>query len=171
MSVPRGLKEPHVLLASGNPKKLIRNLALILSPDELKKIQDEVDRNVLSLYVLGLGHYEFAMRITGGEWRQSISRLYYAAYNVKRAVSLKHDGLFSTDSGDHMKIDVLPDSFDNVGTYRSRLKALRDDRNLSDYSHSAVESDLLYSVVVSRSLVSDFVRDAKKFLMDNGVQV
>jgi hypothetical protein len=171
MAVPRGLKEPHVLLASGNPKKLIRNLALILSPIELQKIQNEVDNNVISLYALGIGHYEFAMAIPVREWRQNISRLYYAAYNIKRAVSLKNEGLFSTDSSDHTKIDILPDSFDNVATYRSRLKALRDDRNLSDYSHAAAEADLLYGVAVSRTMVSDFVQDAKKFLLDNGVQV
>lgn len=160
--MPRGLKEPHVLLASGNPKKLIRNLALILSPIELRKIQEEVDRNAVSLYMLGVSHYSFAMAIGLSEWRQSISRLYYAAYNVKRAVSLTCEGLFSMDSGDHMKIDSLPDGFDNIGTYKSRLKSLRDDRNLSDYSHLAVESDLLYGVSDSRILVSDFLQDAKK---------
>ena len=171
MAVPRGLKEPHVLLASGNPKKLIRNLSLILSPLELQKIQDEVDRNVVSLFALGVGHYDFAMAVPVREWRQNISRLYYAAYNIKRAVSLKNDGLFSTDSADHSKIDSLPDGFDNVDTYRSRLKALRDDRNLSDYSHAAAEADLLFGVVLSRTMVSEFVQDAKRFLLDNGVQV
>lgn len=137
MGAPKGLKEPHVLLASGNARKLIRNLEDILSPLEIKKIEDEVDKNVVSLFLLGLSHYEFALSIGVSEWRQSISRLYYAAYNVKRSVSLKHDGSFSTDSGDHMKIDMLPDGFENLGTYKSRLKSLRDDRNLSDYSHLA----------------------------------
>lgn len=171
MSAPKGLKEPHVLLASGNPRKLIRNLTHILSPLELQKIEDELDRNVLCLYSLGLEHYNFAIEINNAEWRQSISRLYYAAYNVKRSISLKHDGAFSTDSGDHMKIDALPDDFENIGTYKSRLKSLRDDRNLSDYSHLAVEADLLYSVADSRSLVTSFLQDAKKFLLDNGVNV
>lgn len=171
MAAPKGLKEPHVLLASGNARKLIRNLEDILSPLEIKKIEDEVDRNVVSLFLLGLSHYEFAFSISASEWRQNISRLYYAAYNVKRSVSLKYDGSFSTDSGDHAKIDMLPDGFENLGTYKSRLKSLRDDRNLSDYSHLATEADLLYGVLDSRAMVTEFLKDAKQFLLDSGVRV
>jgi len=101
MANPKGLSEPHVLLASSNPYKLIRNLSSILAPAEIDKIRTEIDSNVIALFELGMLHHKFAMSLAIREWRQNISRLYYAAYNVKRAISLKCDGTFSTDSSDH----------------------------------------------------------------------
>lgn len=171
MATPKGLSEPHLLLASGNSRKLVRNLSHILAPGEIQKIEAEIDSNVLALFALGMGHYNFATSIGVSEWRQNISRLYYAAYNIKRAVTLKHDGGFSTDSSDHSKIDGIPDGFENSSTYKSRLKSLRDDRNLCDYNHLANEVDLLYSVSETRILVSGFVQDAVRFLQDKGVAI
>lgn len=171
MASPKGLSEPHLLLASGNSRKLVRNLSHILAPGEIQKIEAEIDSNVLALYALGMGHYHFAMSISASEWRQNISRLYYAAYNVKRAVTLKHDGGFSTDSSDHSKIDGIPDGFDNSSTYKSRLKSLRDDRNICDYNHLATELDLLYPVNDTRALVASFIEDAVKFLQNKGVAI
>jgi hypothetical protein len=167
----KGLVEPHVLLASSNPIRLIKNLTYILSPDQIQKIEDEVNRNVVSLYTLGCSHYSFAMTVDKNEWRQVISRLYYAAYNVKRSVSLRCDGAYSTESSDHSKIEFLPNTLDNAEAYKLRLKNLRDDRNLADYSHSAVEDDLLHTVESARTMVTGFISDAKKFLMANGVQL
>ncbi|WP_433899268.1 hypothetical protein [Pseudomonas sp. PSE1(2024)] len=171
MASHKGLMEPHVLLASSNPIRLIKNLTYILSADQIQKIEDEVNRNVLSLYTLGFSHYTFAMNISNDEWRQVISRLYYAAYNVKRAVSLRCDGAYSTESSDHSKIEFLPSTLENAEAYKLRLKNLRDDRNLADYSHSAVEEDLLHPVESARRMVTDFINDAKKFLIANGVEI
>lgn len=171
MASHKGLMEPHVLLASSNPVRLIKNLTYILSPDQIQKIEDEVNRNVSSLYFLGCSHYVFAMAVEDGEWRQVVSRLYYAAYNVKRAISLRCDGAYSTESSDHSKIEFLPSTLENADAYKLRLKNLRDDRNLADYSHSAVEEDLLHTVGSVREMVTQFISDAKKYLLANGVQV
>lgn len=167
----KGLREPHVLLASGNPQRLLRNLAHILTADELQKINIAILAEGQALYALGQSHFIFAMSLPLGEWRQNISRLYYAAYNVKRAISLMNDGGFSTESGDHQKIDILPDTIENKEIYKARLKTLRDDRNLCDYSHIATENDLLITVADARALVTTFMSDAKKFLLDKGVQL
>lgn len=104
----KGLKEPHVLLASSNAQKLLRNIAAVIGPDAVKKIQDEIDQNARGLFHLGGNHMAFAAGIPKSEWRQRISRFYYAAYNVKRAVSLKYDGTFSTDPSDHKKLTSYP---------------------------------------------------------------
>lgn len=167
----KGLKEPHILLASGNPQKLIRNLTGVVDADAIQKIQEEVDNNIRSLFVLGEEHFRFALAISTNEWRQRVSRLYYAAYNIKRAMSLKHDGTFSTDSSDHQKVDNLPDGMPNQATYRTKLKNLRDDRNLADYSHLAQESDLLIAADDAAILVEEFIRDAKVFLKGVGLTV
>ncbi|MCF9019713.1 MULTISPECIES: hypothetical protein [Pseudomonas syringae group] len=171
MSNHKGLVEPHILLASANPQRLIKNLSHILSPDQLKLIEVEVNNNVRSLYGLGEAHYEFAIKINKREWRQIVSRLYYAAYNFKRALGLKSDGTYSTDSGDHQKIDQLPKALENAEAYKLQLKNLRDDRNLADYSHSAVEEDLLGATEETTVLVTNFMNDVKAFLIERGVDL
>lgn len=167
----KGLREPHVLLASGNPQRLIKNLAHILTATEIQKIHSAVLAEASALFALGDSHFSFAMSLPTAEWRQNISRLYYAAYNFKRAVTLMNDGGFSTESGDHQKIDILPDSIENKEIYKARLKHLRDDRNLCDYSHLATEQDLLITVTDARALVTNFMSDTKKFLLDKGVHL
>jgi hypothetical protein len=167
----KGLKEPHVLLASNNPQRLLANLAGILTYTELAKIHAELDRNTVALFHLGESHLAFCGHIAASEWRQRISRYYYAAYNIKRAVSLNFDGSFSTDASDHAKIDVLPDGFPNAATYATRLKNLRDDRNLADYSHLASSSDLLISADEAEKLVTQFKDDSRAFLASRGLAV
>lgn len=167
----KGLKEPHVLLASSNTQKLLRNIAAVIGQDAVKKIQDEIDRNARGLFHLGEHHMAFAGGIQKTEWRQRMSRLYYAAYNVKRAISLKHDGAFSTDSSDHKKIDELPKIFPNHAVYSVKLRNLRDDRNLADYSHLEQEADLLIPVEDAETLVTEFTADARTFLKDAGLNV
>ncbi|GAB5098420.1 hypothetical protein YK56LOC_41370 [Caballeronia sp. HLA56] len=125
---------------------MIRNLTGILDESELAKIRREIDANVVGLFNLGETHFRFAVLIAATEWRQKVSRFYYAAYNMRRAVALKFDGSYTTDSSDHHKVDVIPDVLENHGLYRVKLKNLRDDRNLADYSHLANETDLLLSV-------------------------
>ena len=165
----KGLKEPHIFNAASNPLKLIRNLSGILAITELDKIRAEIDVNVVGLYRLGEVHYSFALTVPHGQWRQRISRLYYGAYNVRRAVALKHDGWFSTDAIDHQKVDSLPDALNNAATYRVQLKNLRDDRNLADYSHLARESDLLMSLNDYGVLVDSFIKDARAYLVSQGI--
>jgi len=165
----KGLSEPHVLLASSNPQRLMKNLVGILATPQLKKIDVAVCEEAKLLYQLGNDHYIFAKSLDATEWRQKISRFYYAAYNVKRAVSLRNDGSFSTESKDHQTVDVLPPTLRNHSTYSGRLRNLREDRNLADYSHIAKERDLVISVENAGILLEEFMADAKVFLVSKGV--
>lgn len=163
------LKEPHLFNAGSNPMRVIRNLSGILSEQELDKIRHEIVVNVIGLFRLGEAHFTFAQGIQSTYWRQRVSRLYYSAYNVRRAIALKHDGTFSTDSSDHKNVDVIPDSLSNAATYKARLLNLREDRNLADYNHLAVEADLLISVGDYESFAADFLRDARAYLVSRSV--
>lgn len=167
----KNLNSPHILLAAGNVNKMMMNLRGVLSESELRKIQAEVDKNAQALVDLGLSHFRFATTIPPTEWRQAISRLYYGAYNVKRAVSLRAEGSFSTDSSDHLKIGDLPRDFQDAEVYGLKLKNLREDRNLADYSHSASEADLLMTVNDAGQLVATFINDAVQYLRNRGMNI
>lgn len=165
----KGLREPHILLASGNSKKLMRNLAGVLTNSQLTRIQNAVNKNVILLYRLAEDHRNFALGVSNSEWRQIISRLYYAAYNSRRALTLACDGAFSTDSSDHQRVDSLPDDFQNRNTFSNKIKNLREDRNLCDYSHLAEESDLMISVQEAKTVVVDFMSEVSLYLTAKGV--
>lgn len=165
----KGLKEPHVFNAGANPVRLIKNLAGILLEAELQKIWDEIDSNVRDLYRLGESHFVFACAIPQNEWRQRASRFYYGAYNARRAIVLKVNGSFSTDASDHKNVEDLPDELPNAATYRQKLKDLREDRNLADYSHLANLGDLLISTAECEVLVTQLMVDAKAFLVTKGI--
>jgi hypothetical protein len=164
------LKEPCILLAGSNWHKLVKNVEHVLDPTAVQRLITEAHRNVLALLQLGESHLQFARNISAKEWRQRISRLYYAALNAKRAVTLQHSGSFSTDVSDHKKIGELPTDFPNTNTYGTRLANLRDDRNIADYDHLAAEDDLLYSPTDAEAMVADFVRDARDYLAQRGVK-
>lgn len=165
----RGLKEPHIFLVSPNPMTLMRNLAGVLQPRQIKKIQIEVEENVRALLKLADDHFKFAKSVPSIHWRQKVSRLYYAAYNARRALMLKYDGSFSTDSSDHKNVDKLPDSLANCSMHKTKLKDLREDRNLCDYSHLARETDLLMTANDAEIFVEGFFKDIRDFLGTQGM--
>lgn len=160
---------PHFSNFSSNPLTVIENLQGVLAPAELQKIRDEVRRNCRGLFELGRTHYTFACALPANQWRQRISRLYYGAYNVRRAVGLEYDGSFSQDSSDHRKIEGIPDDFPSFATYNIQMKNLRDDRNLADYSHLAVETDLVRPVNEYQQIVTEFIDHARTYLVARGV--
>lgn len=165
------MKTPHLLLAAGNVRRLKTNLVHIVDAAAIGAIEADICANCAQLYVLGRSHYRFAKKQSSKDWRQKISRLYYGAYNVSRAVRLCVNGEFSTEVGDHKKIDVVPDDFPNKNTYANRLKVLRDDRNLCDYDHTAVLGDLVLVPADALDLVTEFLRDARTYLAQHGVQI
>ena len=163
------MKVPHILLAAKNVVGMRNNLVQVLDKNALQAIDDEISSNVANIYHFGLDYYNFAIRQK--QWRQCISRLYYAAYNMGRSVRLANDGSFFQDSSDHNKLRDLPDKFQNVATYEIQLPLLRQDRNLCDYDHSSVETDLAISVRDSKLLVNNFKDDCKAFLLAKGVHL
>lgn len=167
----RGLREPHLFNAGPNPLKLVKNLEGLINAAALDSIRQEIDRNVALLFQLGVSHYNFACGIARNEWRQRISRYYYGAYNIRRAVALKNSGLFSTESSDHKAIDQIPSEIPNSSAFKVRLGNLRDDRNLADYSHLAVVENLLVTPDEWESFVCDFMSSARDYLQSQNVQL
>jgi hypothetical protein len=165
------MKSPHLLRAGANVRKLKDNLANVVDAAAISAIEVEICTNVAQLYALGRSHYHFAVRQNNRSWRQKISRLYYAAYNVSRAIRLCVTGEYSTDSSDHKKIDTIPDDFPNKSKYANRLAVLRDDRNLCDYDHTATLPDLVVGVNDAVELVEQFLKDAQSYLKRRGVSV
>ncbi len=130
-----------------------------------------VDRNVAQLFALGEDHHSFAVAITNAEhWRQKISRLYYGAYNVRRAINLKNNGSYSTDSSDHKDIEQIPE-IANRESHISNLRNLREDRNLADYHHLATVADLIIMPDDAVSFTTQFIVDCRQFLRGKGLSV
>jgi hypothetical protein len=165
------VKAPHLLLAAGNVRRLKTNLVHIVDAAAIDAIEADICANCAQLYVLGRSHYLFARRQSGRDWRQQVSRLYYGAYNVSRAVRLCVNGEYSNEVADHKKIEAIPDDFPNKNTYANRLKVLREDRNLCDYDHTAALSDLILVPADALQLVTEFLRDARTYLVQHGVQI
>ncbi len=164
------MKTPHLLLTASNINRMRENLKHILDAKAMQAIDDELETNVAQLFRLGEEYLLFAGRQKN--WRQCVSRLYYAAYNVTRAVRLACEGTYSRDPKEHKKISDLPKGFSSKsGTYSIQLPLLRDDRNLCDYDHTAAELDLIIPRKVSIVLVQDFINDAKLFLHSKGYKL
>ena len=163
------MKSPHILLASSNVRKLQSNLKTVVDFNAQSAIEVAVASNVRQLFSLGKLHFSFAIKQTNRNWRQKVSRLYYGAYNISRAVRLCVDGEYSTDLSDHKKIDSLPIDFPDHNTYANKLRTLREDRNLSDYDHTASIKDLISHPKNSTELVEKFMTDARNYLGGRGV--
>jgi len=164
------LKKVH-LLNLGNPRKVKENLSGILEQPELEKIEAEIIANTVGLYRIGLQFLSFALRQSPPNWRQRVSRLYYAAYNVSRAVRLFVSGDYSSEVKDHHKFDKLPDDFPRKDRYTNKLAVLREDRNMCDYDHTCRSIDLVLGITQSTSLVIEFIDDAKSYLMGKGLKL
>jgi hypothetical protein len=164
------LKTPH-LLNLGNPRRAKENLSGILDQAALDRIEDEIGTNAEALYRLGRQHYLFAIRQSHPNWRQRVSRLYYAAYNVSRAIRLFVSGAYSTEVKEHQKFNELPDDFPSKARYANQLAVLREDRNMCDYDHTCRASDLVLGTTQSTSLVKEFIDTARSYLAKKGLKL
>ena len=158
------MKSPHILLLNKNVAELKRELARVLSKKSIRALEAEVALNVVQLFTLGEQHLEFARTIPAAHWRQVVSRSYYGAYGVSKAVRLAVNGHYAQDVRDHERVSDLPDDFPDKNTYANQLRLLRDDRNLCDYDHTAVEADLARTAGDTLRLVTDFVLHARSYL-------
>ncbi len=165
------MKEPHLLRASSNPRRLLRNIRHLLPPASVALIESAIDENVSALYTLGWDHYVFARRLGASSWRHKVSRLYYAAYNVTRSVRLYVEGQYSQEVKDHQRFADLPDDFPSRLAYANDLPLLRDDRNLCDYDHTATVDELVRSPEDWASFVSHLSKDVRTYLIDRGLKL
>jgi hypothetical protein len=159
------------LLNLGNARKVKDNLSGCLDTIALEKLEAEIVANAIALFHLGRNHQRFALRQSSQHWRQKVSRLYYAAYNVSRSVRLFVAGEYSTEIKDHQKYENLPDDFPRKARYVNQLAILREDRNTCDYDHLSRASDLVLGSTAATGLVNDFINDAKNYLHQRGLSV
>jgi uncharacterized protein (UPF0332 family) len=162
------VKSPHLLLASTNPRRLKAELSGILETTALDAIEGEIRHNVRGLFRLALRHFSFATGPATSDWRQAVSRLYYAAYAASRAIRLEVDGHYTTEPEDHRRVGDLPNSFTKREQFKNQLEALREDRNLADYDHSATEKELIFSVDEATDIVKEFLELARRYLGERG---
>lgn len=158
------MRSPHILLLNKNVQDLKRELGCVLSKKSALAFDVEVKKNVAQLFSLGTHHFEFAITLLPINWRQIVSRAYYGAYSVSKAVRLAVKGQYSQEVKDHEKIGELPDDFPDRNTYANLLRLLRDDRNLCDYDHTAVEADLGTSRTDAVKLVENLIHHARHYL-------
>lgn len=170
LSDSRHVKTPH-LLNLGNARRVKENLSKILDKPALDAIENEIARNAAALYRLGLHHLQFARRQPGAHWRQRISRLYYGAYNISRAVRLFVTGAYASDVKDHQKFDELPDDFPSRERFANQLAVLREDRNTCDYDHASRARDLVLGTRASTLLVKEFASRARDYFKSKGLTI
>jgi hypothetical protein len=153
-----------------NLLKVARCLGGVLSVDELRKIQQVHVRNVWEGIGLARAHLRFA-KSTGGpsNWRQRVSRAYYACYCASRAVRLAQHGGFSTDVEDHKKIGQLPDDFPRRDVWAELFVKFRGDRNLADYDPTVGASALEHTTREYVERADRFLRDAVAYLRSKGL--
>lgn len=163
------MRSPHILLATGNVARMRANLVHLLDAPAVSALDAAISANVVGLFRLGEYHFSFGASQPTSDWRQRVSRLYYGAYNVQRAIRLHETGSYSTDSTDHKKINELPGGFPRSSFFAVQLPVLREDRNLCDYDHSAVESDLAISVADAVDLVRELINEGRAYLASRGV--
>lgn len=159
------------LLNLGNLRKVKENLTSILNPDALDAIEAEIKRHSVELCGLGFQHYRFAVKLPRQHWRQKVSRLYYAAYAVSRALRLYVLGEYSRDRKDHQRIGQLPADFPDRSRLANKLSVLRDDRNTCDYDHASRAADLLIPTSEAVQLVRDFLAETKSYLKAKGLDI
>ena len=164
------MKDPH-LLRAGNTRKITHNLKGIINSEALAAIEHSLHENVRQIYRLARHHYVFAAGLDAPHWRHSISRVYYGAYLTNRAIRLFVTGDYSTDVKDHQRFNQLPVDFPNRDRFANQLAILREDRNLSDYDHTANAAELVIGKSASISLVGEFLDVTKMYCSGKGLSL
>lgn len=165
------MKTPHLLLVPANVYTVRDNVAHLVGAAGVAALDREIVANVVAMFRMGEEYLRFALTLPASEWRHKVSRLYYAAYALTRAVRFQLHGDWSTSPTEHQIVGKLPNGFPNEHTYTNRLPVLRKDRNLADYDHSGTPGDLVISVSDAEALVKQLVADARTFLGYKGITV
>lgn len=163
------MKRPHLLLAASNVRRVRENLIGTVNQDGLDAIDRGIELNVSQLVDLGMRHFKFADGVAASDWRQSVSRLYYAAYHAARAVRLFVAGDYSEDASDHKRWSSFAD-FPDRERFATEMATLRDDRNTCDYDHTATIRSLVHEPSEALILVRDFLEKSRTYLRALGVK-
>ncbi|PJZ59685.1 hypothetical protein [Leptospira adleri] len=157
-------------ILSRNPNKLANLLSLVLDNTEQKKILAVSEKHTKLLMKLSKHHLQFAKKISKPmDWRQKISRSYYSCYNASKAIRLITKGEYSQEASDHKKIGELPNDFPQESVWSNFLNQMRADRNLSDYDHEKICSDLTHTPREYITQTESFYKEVKKYLASRGI--
>ncbi|NTE60862.1 hypothetical protein G6L68_09420 [Agrobacterium fabrum] len=143
-------------LKAGNPRKILSNYRNFAGEYFSNAVEDQLRKHVHAIFRLALHHFEFAERQRSQEWRQKVSRNYYACYNASKALRFQVEGAYSTDVSDHKKIGDLPDDFPNRDYFKNKIETMRTDRNSCDYDHAVAEEDLIDSSADIAKITHEF---------------
>ena len=158
-------------LELGNPRRVANRLDGVLNEAALETIELELRKHSTKLYSFSLQYYRFAIRQSGFNWRQKISRLYYSSYSASRAIRLYVSGYYSQDVNDHKKIGNLPADFPKRAFFGNMLSTLRDDRNTCDYDHTSTSRNLVMDHKYAEAVVRNFLEETRTYLIDKGLKV
>ncbi len=156
--------EPHILEATGNIRRVIKNIEQLIGPSATSALNSEIQNNIDQLVNLGKKFIHFAKRLPSQQWRNKVSRAYYGIYNISRAIRLEDSGAYSTDSTDHKKVGDLPKDFASKERFQNLLQMVREDRNLCDYDHTTKISNLAMHPNDTIELAEDFLREAELWI-------
>jgi len=125
---------PHIIEV-GNHAKILALLKLMAGGANLSWYDQKVYEVVHRWLLLASQHLGVASRLVAKprQWRSTVSRSYYAAYNASRSVRYFVHGQVKLTGEDHQSVGELPDDFPNRATWSSFLTDLRKDRNIADY--------------------------------------
>lgn len=151
-----------------NPRKIVSALTGIVDQSAIDSIELEIRRHSQMMFDLSLKHFRVAERLGTPDWRQKVSRAYYASYNCSKMLRYFVDGYHSKEVSDHKKIGDIPSDFPGRSIFFNRLQIMREDRNLCDYDHDARATDLSIGVSDSIELSRSFIRSSKQYVGGRG---
>jgi len=158
-------------LKAGNPRKIISCYSMLLGDTFTRGVEAEIAVHTTAIFALATSHFEFAERQRSSEWRQKISRYYYACYNGSKALRFQVDGAFSADVSDHKKVGELPSDFPNRDYYKNKMESMRTDRNSCDYDHAVMVADLLDTPENIGQFTRDFLDQVKAYCNARGLSL
>jgi hypothetical protein len=125
---------PHIIEV-GNHAKILALLRQMAGGANLAWYDLKVYEVVRRWLLLASQHLGVARRLVTKprQWRSTVSRSYYAAYNASRSVRYFVQGQVKLTGEDHQSVGELPNDFPNRASWSSFLTDLRKDRNIADY--------------------------------------
>ena len=170
--MPRGVTSKPNILGLDNHLKVSQILKGIAGRANLSWYHREVNAAARRWLILGIQHLFIARRLAAKprDWRVTVSRCYYAGYNVSKCVRYIVNGVAKFDADDHRFVGDLPRDFPDRDTWSAFLVELRQDRNFADYEPwTRTKSRLYHSPSESVRKVEQFIKQSKLYLKKRGL--